>query len=68
MYAYNLMYLYLFIYLSIYVYLLQAQQLGILPSGKMADLRTKLEAKPRQLLVMNVDDRDMLVKYFEVRG
>lgn len=47
---------------------IEAQQLGILPSGKMADLRTKLEAKPRQLLVMNVDDRDMLVKYFESFG
>ena len=33
------------------------------PAG---DLRVKLERKPRQLLVMNVDNRDQLTAYFEV--
>ncbi len=37
---------------------------GRQPSG--ADLRAKLESKPRHLLVVNVDDKDKLIAYFEV--
>lgn len=32
-----------------------------------ADLRAKLDSKPKQLLVMNVENRDELTAYFEVR-
>ena len=61
----------------------KARQLGILPSKEVGgdraqsqpqpapedgtDLRSKLDSKPRQLLVINsVADKDLLVKYFEV--
>lgn len=60
---------------------IQARKLGILPPGRsdvlqsdhhkrkvssVNDLRSKLDSKPRQLLVVNVKDKDSLVHYFEV--
>ncbi len=57
----------------VFITILKARQLGILPktsslgSDGGGDLRSKLESKPRQLLVINsVTDKDLLVKYFEV--
>ena len=48
----------------------QAHMLGLLPPGERGrggkDLRSRLDTKPRQLVVLNVEDRDQLTKYFDV--
>jgi len=59
----------------------QARMLGLIsptsqafpPMGRgrgqvPADLRAKLDSKPKQLLVMNVENRDELTAYFESFG
>ena len=64
-------------YMSTNTYM-QARMLGILsPTSQQPlppaargqgamDLRSKLDSRPKQLLVMNVEDRDQLTAYFEV--
>lgn len=44
-------------------------QQPLTPAGKgqaTMDLRSKLDSRPKQLLVMNVEDREQLTAYFEV--
>ena len=64
----------LFVCSFIYFCVSQAQKLGLIPNsvpqttggGEKDDLRSKMNVKPRQLLVLNVTDRDNLTGYLEV--